>query len=560
MALLAMAIHEQGLTARASPGSQAGIITDAAHGKARIIDITPGRITEALADGHVVIVAGFQGVSRDSKDVTTLGRGGSDTTAVALAGALGAEVCEIYTDVDGVYTADPRLVPTARRLTGSPTRRCSSSPPPARRSCRSERRVRPQPRRRHPRPQLHLPRGHLGRRGGPGPWNRPSSRASPTTPARASSSSAGARQAGRRRRIFTALADANINVDMIVQNVSPTGRPTSRSPCPSPTGRAPCSCSRAARRGRRQSTSPRRAGRQGLARRGGHEDPPGRRRARCSRRCPGRGQHRDDLHLDDPHLRGRPPGGRRDRGARGPRALRADRRPRPVPVEGDAMTHAVAIVGATGAVGQDLRRLLEPADFPCRRRPPARERALEGAALPFRGGTSPCRRSTTPACSTAWTWRCSPPVAAPRRTRPRGRRRRRARGRQLLGVAHGPRRPPRRHRGQPRRARRPAAKGIVANPNCTTMVAMLPLKALHDAFGLVGLATSFQAAGGAGQKGIDELDAQVPVLHAQGDAAAHRRRGSDAKLVDPEVFAARSRSTSSRCSAPSSTTATPTRR
>jgi aspartate kinase len=116
MALLAMATHELGYTAQSLTGSQAGIITDAAHGKARIIDITPGRIHSALTEGHVVIVAGFQGVSRDSKDVTTLGRGGSDTTAVALAAALGASVCEIYTDVDGVYTADPRLVPNARRL------------------------------------------------------------------------------------------------------------------------------------------------------------------------------------------------------------------------------------------------------------------------------------------------------------------------------------------------------------------------------------------------------------------------------------------------------------
>ncbi|MDP8970066.1 MAG: aspartate kinase [Actinomycetota bacterium] len=116
MALLAMAMHELGLTARSLTGSQAGIITDAVHGKARIMSITPGRITEALADGHVVIVAGFQGVSQDSKDVTTLGRGGSDTTAVALAAALGAQRCEIYTDVDGVYTADPRLVPSARKL------------------------------------------------------------------------------------------------------------------------------------------------------------------------------------------------------------------------------------------------------------------------------------------------------------------------------------------------------------------------------------------------------------------------------------------------------------
>jgi aspartate kinase len=115
MALLAMAIADLGVTAKSFTGSQAGIITDTLHGKARILDVRAGRIAEALADGHVVIVAGFQGVST-TRDVTTLGRGGSDTTAVALAAALGATTCEIYTDVDGVYTADPRLVPTARKL------------------------------------------------------------------------------------------------------------------------------------------------------------------------------------------------------------------------------------------------------------------------------------------------------------------------------------------------------------------------------------------------------------------------------------------------------------
>jgi len=116
MALLAMAIADCGYEARSYTGSQAGVITDSAHGSARIIDVTPGRIRRALDDGAVAIVAGFQGVSQDTKDVTTLGRGGSDTTAVALAAALGADVCEIYTDVDGVFTADPRIVPTAARL------------------------------------------------------------------------------------------------------------------------------------------------------------------------------------------------------------------------------------------------------------------------------------------------------------------------------------------------------------------------------------------------------------------------------------------------------------
>ncbi|MER6512741.1 aspartate kinase [Nonomuraea sp. NPDC001636] len=116
MALLAMAIANLGHEARSFTGSQAGVITDSTHGKARIIDVTPGRIREALDQGHIAIVAGFQGVSQDTKDITTLGRGGSDTTAVALAAALEADVCEIYTDVDGIFTADPRIVPVARKI------------------------------------------------------------------------------------------------------------------------------------------------------------------------------------------------------------------------------------------------------------------------------------------------------------------------------------------------------------------------------------------------------------------------------------------------------------
>jgi aspartate kinase len=116
MSLLAMAIGSLGYEARSFTGSQAGVITDRVHGKAKIIDVTPGRIRSALDEGAIAIVAGFQGVSQDTKDITTLGRGGTDTTAVALAAALNAEVCEIYTDVDGVFTADPRLVPTARKL------------------------------------------------------------------------------------------------------------------------------------------------------------------------------------------------------------------------------------------------------------------------------------------------------------------------------------------------------------------------------------------------------------------------------------------------------------
>ncbi len=115
MALLAMAIGNLGHEARSYTGSQAGVITDSVHGRAKIIDVTPGRLERALEKGAIAIVAGFQGVSQDTKDITTLGRGGSDTTAVALAAALNADVCEIYSDVDGVFTADPRIVPTARK-------------------------------------------------------------------------------------------------------------------------------------------------------------------------------------------------------------------------------------------------------------------------------------------------------------------------------------------------------------------------------------------------------------------------------------------------------------
>jgi aspartate kinase len=116
MALLAMAIKSLGHEAQSFTGSQAGLITDSVHNKAKIIDVTPGRIKDSVDEGNIAIVAGFQGVSQESKDITTLGRGGSDTTAVALAAALNAEVCEIYTDVDGVFTADPRVVKKAQKI------------------------------------------------------------------------------------------------------------------------------------------------------------------------------------------------------------------------------------------------------------------------------------------------------------------------------------------------------------------------------------------------------------------------------------------------------------
>lgn len=115
-ALLAMALWDIGVEATSYTGSQAGVLTTPVHGNARIIDVTPGRIEKALDEGKVAIVAGFQGVSQTTKDVTTLGRGASDTTAVALAASLDADLCEVYSDVDGIYTADPRIVPSARHI------------------------------------------------------------------------------------------------------------------------------------------------------------------------------------------------------------------------------------------------------------------------------------------------------------------------------------------------------------------------------------------------------------------------------------------------------------
>lgn len=115
-ALVAMAIASLGAEAQSFTGSQAGVLTTERHGNARIVDVTPGRVQEALDNGKICLVAGFQGVNRETRDVTTLGRGGSDATAVALAAALKADVCEIYSDVDGVYTADPRIVKNAQKL------------------------------------------------------------------------------------------------------------------------------------------------------------------------------------------------------------------------------------------------------------------------------------------------------------------------------------------------------------------------------------------------------------------------------------------------------------
>ena len=227
MALLAMAIGTLGQEARSFTGSQAGVITDSEHGRAKIIDVTPGRLEAAIAEGAVAIVAGFQGVSQTTKDITTLGRGGSDTTAAALAVALDADVCEIYSDVDGIFTADPRIVPNARqipRLSYEETLEMTANGAKI----------------------LHLRCVEYARRNDipihvrssfsdrPGTWvvNADDVRKDPTMEQAIISGVAHDRseakitvvgvpdKVGEAAAIFSALADAQINIDMIVQNVS----------------------------------------------------------------------------------------------------------------------------------------------------------------------------------------------------------------------------------------------------------------------------------------------------------------------------------------------------
>jgi aspartate kinase len=224
MALVAMAIANQGQAARSFTGSQAGVITDSAHGRAKIIDVTPGRISKAIDEGHIAIVAGFQGVSQDTKDITTLGRGASDTTAVALAAALNAEVCEIYSDVDGVFSADPRIVPTARKLD-----RVSTEEMLEMAACGAK--------------ILHLRCVEYARRYNmpihvrssfsqkQGTWIVPEAEVGPLEQAIIAGVAHDRSEAkitvvavpdkvGEAARIFETLAEAQINLDMIVQNVS----------------------------------------------------------------------------------------------------------------------------------------------------------------------------------------------------------------------------------------------------------------------------------------------------------------------------------------------------
>ena len=351
-ALAAMVINDLGHEAISLTGSQAGIVTDTGHTKARILEVKAHRIREALDDGKIVLVAGFQGVSQDSLDVTTLGRGGSDTTAVALAAALGAEVCEIFTDVAGVFSADPRIVPDARKLpvvTFEEMLEMSASGAGVL-QLRSVEYARNHGVTIHCRSSFE---------DGPGTvvqdeeqtMERPLVTAVTHSTSEARITLTGLPdRPGIAGRVLTALADANVNVDMIIQN-----EPASEGHLADMSFTVPRDDLAIAR----EALAPlkdelgfgavqiRRPHGQGLARRRGDEEPPRRGRQGAHRARRGRREHRDDLHLADQDLLRGARGGRGDRGARsctrafelGARRRAARGRGRRPPAQGARSSH-----------------------------------------------------------------------------------------------------------------------------------------------------------------------------------------------------------------------------
>ena len=331
MSLLAMAIHNLGVDAKSFTGQQAGVITDEAYGKARIIDVTPSRIRETVARGSVAIVAGFQGVNPSTNDVTTLGRGGSDTTAVALAASLKADVCEIYTDVDGVFTADPRIVPTARKLDrvsyDEMLELAASGAKVLVLRCVEYARRYGVP--------IHV-RSSFSTHTGTLVTDEPAAEGEIVEQPIIAGVAHDRSEAkitvvgvpdvpGKAARIFEVVASAGVNIDMIVQNVSvaATGLTDISFTLPGHGRRGRHGGAQRAPAGHRlRVAAVRRHDRQALAHRRGHEVAP-RRLGTAVRRAVGRGhQHRDDLDVGDPDLRGHPRGLARRGGPRGAHGVR----------------------------------------------------------------------------------------------------------------------------------------------------------------------------------------------------------------------------------------------
>ncbi len=391
-ALCAMAINDLGHRAISLTGSQAGIVTDTSHTKARILEVRADRIRDALAEDAIVLVAGFQGVST-AKDVTTLGRGGSDTTAVALAAAVGADVCEIYTDVDGVFTSDPRIVPEARKLpyvTFEEMLEMAASGAGVL-QLRSVEYARNHGVRIHCRSSFHDRPGTVVI-GEDETVEQPLITAVTHSTGEARVTLLGVPDTpGVAGRIFTSLAEAQVNVDMIIQNepvgdalaelsftVSKDDLRTART-----TLEPLLSGARRRRHGRRRDDG------EGVDRRCGNEEPSRRRRARVPDARHRGDQHRDDLDLAHQDLvRDR----RRARAARGPLAARGVRAGgprhdpagaalRPVRAMSARDGYRVAVAGATGAVGTLMLEVLRRSSLPVAEVVPFATERSEGRTL-----------------------------------------------------------------------------------------------------------------------------------------------------------------------------------
>ena len=559
MALVAMAISDLGFTARSFTGSQAGVITDSVHGKAKIIDVTPGRISDALDEGHVVIVAGFQGVSQDTKEITTLGRGGTDTTAVALAAALGADVCEIYTDVDGVFTADPRIVPSARKLDTVTYEEmleiAASGAKILHLRCVEYARRYDIP--------VHVRSSFNKHSGTVVAWsiNDPdtSGQEGPMEAAIISGIAHDRSEAkitvvgvpdkvGVAARIFDALADAQINLDMIVQNVSAAATDLTDISFTLPRSDGQTAMTALARLQGEvgfETAAVQRPDRQGLPGRRRHAQPPRRHRQVLRVAGRGRGEHRDDLDLRDPDLgdrrRGRRDGGRAGHphgvrpGLRRGRGRRL-RRHRAMMTRLDRFN--VGIVGATGQVGVAMRQILEERDFPVGEIRFFASSRSAGTVLPYAG-----REITVEDAATADPSGLDIALFSAGATTSRALAPKFADAGAIVvdnssAFRKDPDDPAGRLRGQPGGAVAviAAGQGIIANPNCTTMAAMPVLKALHDEAGLVRLIVStYQAVSGSGVAGVEELATQVA---AAGDKA--RELAYDGEAVafpDPVTYA-----------------------
>ncbi len=541
-ALCAMAIWDMGHQAISLTGSQAGIVTDSSHTKARILDVRADRIAAALAEDNIVLVAGFQGVSGDSKDVTTLGRGGSDTTAVALAAALEAEVCEIYTDVAGVFSADPRIVPDARKIAVVSFEEMLEMSASGAKvlQLRSVEYARNYDVPIHCRSSFDEGTGTLVVS-----ENETMERPLVTAVAHSSDEArvtlAGiSNEPGVAGHVFGNLADANVNVDVIIQNEPVSSEHGADLSFTVARDDLQTALEAIETMGIERRQDPhRRADRQGLDRRRRHAQPSRRRRQGLRRARRRRHQHPHDLDLaDQDQLRDR----RRSGARRGPEAARrlrarrgrdpggaADRHPPPAP--GDPVSFRVGVLGATGAVGSTILEILAERSFPVSELVPFASERSAGKPVRFGDSEVACVTlsdesiqgldlvisSAGGAVSSEWApklveagavvvdntsfWRmhADVPLVVPE-----------VNPDDIDG-----------HRG------------LVANPNCSTMQMVVALKPILDAAGIERLVVStYQSVSGTGQRAIEELKAQSRATLA-GDSAPGRDLPAPDRLQRP---------------------------